>query len=227
MSSLSIGASFSFPIDFQDAMSKTKRVLGRAYEVIPSDLCQMDKLIMYAKVVEAVNSVADVFFSTKIPFADNFKGALRTLKGWNALGGLPQQIKDTIDKMHGFLRAPGCFFRESIGAVTGLINKAYDAASFLENQIAIPFFKGVSEQYKSTHFSALGVGALNRLIQLIQLQSYSGLQISPCTFAIVENLSSVVLASSMLMGGGSQVTAAASALGAFAKGAGYCWVKIL
>lgn len=193
----------------------------------------VDTLIKHGKVIDAFNSVSDVFFSTKMPYADSFKESFKTLKGYNALATLPQQAIVTARNVYYFVtRATFNNMKFCIGSVAGLINKAYDAASFLEKEIAVPFFKGVSEKWKATHFQAIGVGAALRFMNaapeaIISLRDKHLLDSltyhSGPIFQTIESLSSVVFAGSILMGAGAQITTAASAIGAFTKGAEYYW----
>ncbi|MES2199194.1 MAG: hypothetical protein V4489_03390 [Chlamydiota bacterium] len=193
-------------------------------------------LILNAKVVEAFNSASDVFFSTKMPYSDSFKEALKTFKGANALATLPQQIGSIVKSVSWFIE------RQSFGALTGCIavaagtiNKVYDAASFLDREVAVPFFKGVTELYKTVHFQAVAVGASVRfivaaprvadfclsgeLLKTLQEGRYD----SSYIFQAVESVATMVFAGSILMGGGAQLTTAASAVGAFTKGVEFYW----
>ena len=195
-----------------------------AFDVISKGLCEMDTLIKHGKLVEAFCSVSDVFFSAKMPFEDNFKGALKTLKGWNALGGLPKQIMATTTKIYQLV-AEKSFnaFMACTAAVAGSINKTYDAASFLEKQIGIPFFAGISDSYKTTHFQAVGVGAAVRFTNAAPSVVHN----PAARFQAVESLAGMVFAGSILAGGGAQLTTAASAVGAVTKGIEYIWKNIL
>lgn len=235
----------SFCENAQFVCCRTTEVLGRAFVVLMNDMSNTNVLIMQCKVLEAAAGVADVFFSVKTTALDGFKGAFKTLKGWNALGTLPTTVKETVRAINGciqeriFPRFIGAFV-DCIGRSSVVVNKTYDVASFLENQIAIPFFKGVSAAYKSTHFQALGIGSMARLVSSSErLISYSvggdlfgqgqvsGYGAVNYGFKTVESVSSVVFAGSMLMGGGAQLTTAASAVGAFSKGVEYVWTNIL
>lgn len=194
----------------------------------------VDTLIKHGKVIEAFNSISDVFFSTKMPYADTFKELFKTLKGCNALATLPQQAITTARNVYCFVTSLTLNnMKFCIGSAAGLINKAYDAASFLEKEIAVPFFKGVSEKWKATHFQAVGVGAAIRFMNAAPAAMYSlsheslrdslGSYRSGPIFQTIESLSSMVFAGSILTGAGAQIATAASAIGAFTKGAEYYW----
>lgn len=245
MSIQEINYSPSFCDNAQTACHQVAKVLGKAFCVLMNDMSNTNTLIMECKLLEAASGVADVFFSVQTNALDGFKGALKTLKGWNALGTLPTTVKQTVRAVNScmqeriFPRFVGAFV-DCIGRASVIVNKTYDVASFLENQIAVPFFKGVSAAYKSTHFQALGIGSMARLVSSSErLISYSvggdlfgqgqvsGYGAVNYGFKTVESVSSVVFAGSMLMGGGAQLTTAASAVGAFSKGVEYVWTNIL
>lgn len=209
-----------FSLNMQDVYDQTVRVADR----VSKDLCEMNILIMGGKVAEAFSSVADVFFSAKMPCDDNFRGALKTLKGWSSLGSLPRQVMVTAQEVYYLFKVQT--FNALMSCVSkgaAVINKAYDAASFLEKQIAIPFFAGVTDLYKKTNFQAVGVGAAIRFISAVPLMGYS----SSATLQAVESAASMVFSGTMLMGGSAQLATAASATGAFAKGLDYFWTRIL
>ncbi len=203
-----------FSLNAQYVYDRTAKVADR----LSRDLCEMNTLIMGGKIVEAFSSIADVFFSVKMPCDDNFRGAVKTLKGWSALGSLPRQVMMTAQGVYNL--AMDLTFNALMGCVSNgaaVINKAYDAASFLEKQIAIPFFAGVTDLYRKTNFQAVGVGATIRFVSALPRVEYS----SFARLQAVESAASMVLAGTMLAGGSSQLATAASATGAFAKGLGY------
>ncbi len=213
----------------------------KAAGVFTKDLADMEKMTTHAKIIDAYFSVQSTFFSVENKHAEGFKGALKTLKGWIALGTLPKQIKETQEKVEVcFKYFYGALILDAVAAIGTLVNKSYDAANFLEKQLGLSYFAGVTDRFASTHFGFLGLASSARLLTAGEkvVSYFIDSHVFSCSrpdfdgcvkngLKVVENLSTVVFASAMIYGGSNQLKTATSAISAFAKGAEYYWSNVL
>lgn len=225
-----------------DGVASACDQMGRGVKAVSKDLCDMTNMITHAKAMDAFISVKETFFGMETTASESmFKGSLKHLKGWNSVMTIADSALETASKVSAFVtNATVQRATDLVSGLTGLINKAYDVASFLENQIAVPFFNGISKAYESVHFQALALGSCARAaIAGERLVSYTfqtdlfekgavgtdaavknGLKLG-------ESLAALSLAGSILTGAGSKAIVASSAIGAACKLSEYYWSNIL
>ena len=210
---------------------------GRAFSVMSKDITDLDTAIMFAKAGDVFLAAKETLgFGNLTSSGEAYRGAVGYLEGWNALMTFPDAIKQTIEKVSEFFINQTYYMAiDCVGTITGLFNAACETASFLENQMSVPCFKGISDMTEKSNFQALALGATARMaIAAERVFSYvsgkgdagyrdgveNGLDVA-------KNFGDLVLAVTMVTSGSKPVLVGASALSAASKVAKYSFSKMV
>ncbi len=210
---------------------------GRAFAVVSKDITDLDTAIMFAKAGDVFLAAKETLGFGKVTSSgEAYQGAVGYLEGWNALMTFPDTIKQTIEKVSEFFLNQTYYMAiDCVGAVTGLFNAACETAGFLENQLDIPCFKGISDMTEKSNFQALALGATARMaIAAERVFGYisgkgdvsykdgveNGLDVA-------KNFGDLILAVTMVTSGSKPMLVGASALSAASKVAKYSFSKTI
>lgn len=210
---------------------------SNSFNVLSQDLKDLDTAITFAK-------AGDVFISAKAAFgfgqvpscAESYQSAVGYLEGWNALMTFPDAIKETIKKVSELFVKHTCYAAiDCISMVTGCFNATCETVGFLENQLAIPCFNGISDVVKTSNFQALAVGAAARVAVASERVFSFAVGSKDVGYgegvenglAIAKNLGDFVFAVTILTTNSPLVMAGASSLSAASKVAMYGWSKFV
>jgi|GEM_PF-4537847 len=207
---------------------------GKVQEVLVNGLSDMEVMIKHAKVMDAFIGVQKEFFSVEPGVTEGaFQASLKQFKGWNALMTISRSVKETAEKVASFFKERTYRLAiDSIGMLAGIVSKAYDVASFLENQIAVPAMKGVSDAWKNTSFQALLVGSFARGTLagekvLSSIRGEAGFNDGvKNTLKVLDSVGGATLSAAILTGQSAQLTAVASAVSAASKLSEYYWSNV-
>ncbi len=218
-------------------VSNASSQAGRAFSVLNEDVKDLETVIMLGKVGDVVITAKETLGFGKATSSEKaFQGVLGTLDGWNALKTFPDAILETKEKVSEFFMKKTCSIAmDCVSAVTGLFNAACDVIGFLENQLAIPFFKGISDMVEVSNFRALAVGATARAsIAAERVFSYvsgkgdvSHKDLVNNALDLTKNMGDLGLAVTILTGASKTALVGASSVSAACKLAKYGFSKIV
>lgn len=210
---------------------------GKVFSVLNKDVQDLETAIMLGKVGDVVITAKETLGFGKATSSEKaYQGVVGTLDGWNALKTFPDAVLETKEKVSDFfIKKTYAIAMDCVSAVTGLFNATCDVVGFLENQLALPFFKGVSDILETSNFQALAAGATARAsIAAERVFSYlsgkggvSDKDMVNNVLDLTKNMGDLGLAVSMLTGANKVALVGASSISAASKLAKYGFSKIV
>ncbi|MES2199196.1 MAG: hypothetical protein V4489_03400 [Chlamydiota bacterium] len=210
---------------------------GRVFAVLNEDVKDLETAIMLGKVGDVLIKAKETLgFGKTSSSEQSYQGVLGTLDGWNALKTFPDTIIETKAKVSEFfMKQTYSIAMDCVSAVTGLFNAACEVVGFLEAQLAVPCFKGISDVLETSNFQALAAGATARTLtageRVFSYVSSKG-NISykdgvGSGLDVVKNLGDLAFAVTMLTTGSQSMLLGASALSTASKVTKYAFSKFV
>jgi hypothetical protein len=208
---------------------------GRVFTVLSEDVAEIETAIMFGKVLDVFISAKETLgFGVASSTDKAYQSALGCLDAWNAVMTFPGAIKASVEKVSEFfIKQTYLLAADCVGTLTGTFNAACDVVGFIENQLEVACFKGISDSLETSNFQALAVGATARtaiaaeklFASVSAKKDYRGG--IEGGLDVVKNLGDLTLAVAMLADGGKSVAVVASALSTASKVAQYSYSKLI